>query len=71
MLGLVLLVAQAASAEEVFLVPVLRNGDFAEVANPDIPGIPWWEVRGDGVEVVSEAPGSFYPITSDREKLSV
>ncbi|MCZ6598508.1 MAG: hypothetical protein O7B99_12770, partial [Planctomycetota bacterium] len=67
MLGLVLLAAQASAPlaspalvdEPVFPVPVLRNGDFSEVANPNIPGIPWWEVGGGEVELVPEGQGSF------------
>src|SRR6187549_2399366 len=48
--------AAAQEAGEPFcLVPVLRNGDFAEAGNPEIDGIPWWKAVGAGGKVVAGA----------------
>jgi hypothetical protein len=44
--------AAQAPGEPVCLVPVLRNGDFAEPGSPQIAGIPWWKAVGEGGEVV-------------------
>lgn len=41
--------------EPVCLVPVLRNGDFAEQGNPGIEGLPWWEATGDGGSLAAGA----------------
>lgn len=43
------------AGEPVCLVPVLRNGDFAESGNPEIAGIPWWKAAGEGGKVVAGA----------------